>query len=136
MFPVHGESVAYEDWRILAPETTPARRRRGCSYATTFNRFATMLLRRGELEKAFVFSPSDRELMDVQSPAGDVDLEEFAVTRSPRASIRCGLLICVSVVEDRRKKQVPRRGRTFLRGRPRSTALGRPRRGPDRQLSS
>jgi CubicO group peptidase (beta-lactamase class C family) len=124
--PVHGESVAYEDWAKYSLREPRLLGGGGglLSTAYDYNRFATMLLRGGELDGIRLLSSRTVELMTSNHLPGDVDLEEFAVDSFSEGEYAgVGFGFGVSVVEDRRKNKSLVADGTFAWGGAASTAF-------------
>ncbi len=104
----HGTSAPYEHWSnaVLHPPSLLGGGGGLLSTAYDYDRFATMLLRGGELDGVRLLSSRTVELMTSNHLPGDVDLEEFAVdsfSESGYAGVGFGL--GMSVVDDRRKNK-------------------------------
>jgi CubicO group peptidase (beta-lactamase class C family) len=124
--PVHRESVAYEDWAKYSLREPRLLGGGGglLSTAYDYNRFATMLLRGGELDGARLLSSRTVELMTSNHLPGDVDLEEFAVDSFSEGEYAgIGFGFGMSVVEDRRKNKSLVADGTFAWGGAASTAF-------------
>jgi CubicO group peptidase (beta-lactamase class C family) len=106
--PSRGESVPYEDWAKYSLREPRLLGGGGglLSTASDYNRFATMMLRGGELDGVRLLSSRTVELMTSNHLPGDVDMEAFAVdSLSEGEYAGVGFGFGVSVVEDRRKNK-------------------------------
>jgi CubicO group peptidase (beta-lactamase class C family) len=106
--PVHGEAFAYEDWAKAALHQPGLLGGGGglLSTAHDYDRFMTMLLRGGELDRVRLLSSRTVDFMTENHLPNDVDLESFATDSFAESSYAgVGFGMGMSVVTDRRKNK-------------------------------